>query len=572
MNEMEKESIKLYLDETSEHDEKDAFPHFYDMRRLLQTVTAMNADDVEILIAPGVYWIDNSDAADTVKPEGEETVPYGEIVRFRNLTLRGMGADAGEVVIAGNRGNAHGACGNYTMFHFIGESLTVENLTFGNYCNVDLEYPLNPGKNHKKRTEVITQAQIGHMEGSALHAKNCGFVSRLNLVPICGADNSSYQNCYFECGDDSLNGNARYIECEFKLYSDKPIYAAHDKGAIFSDCRFHCISNKGSGRTKQYLTKQGGYVSLSNCEFIANGSIGIEWTPYPSCYTKCHQTGVMLNGTPIQIGLPNKTTQKMIETKEVNAELAMKFCTFEESGFAFDFTCEPENGAEGIVLDNCTLVMGYCRPHDTLDYDKWEGAEAENVWRHTQYEATDARGEAGGIIPTVQGAGFFFADKRLASHDLKLELQLNPAKTEGQGFGSAGQYLDIGIQMDARTISGYALRIKRVSAAADAVAFMLVQYREGRTMVISEEKLSSCFITNCLVTLEIKEDLMTANVKTTGVQPEYKRGKYLHNISLESKIERNEHSGVMILSTSTIGTGGWQNTTMVQKIRVSSYE
>ena len=47
-------------------------------------------------------------------------------------------------------GNDHGAKGNYTLFHFSGEQLEMENLTLGNYCCVDLDYALDPAQSVKK--------------------------------------------------------------------------------------------------------------------------------------------------------------------------------------------------------------------------------------------------------------------------------------------------------------------------------------------------------------------------------------------------------------------------------------
>ena len=57
----------------------------------------------------------------------------------------------------------------------------MENLTLGNYCCVDLDYALDPAQSVKKRTEAITQAQLADTNADKFHAKNCRFVSRLNL-------------------------------------------------------------------------------------------------------------------------------------------------------------------------------------------------------------------------------------------------------------------------------------------------------------------------------------------------------------------------------------------------------
>lgn len=46
------------------------------------------------------------------------------------------------------------------MFDFWGDGLSVKNLTMGNYCNVDLEFPLKKELGRKKRMSAITQAHV----------------------------------------------------------------------------------------------------------------------------------------------------------------------------------------------------------------------------------------------------------------------------------------------------------------------------------------------------------------------------------------------------------------------------
>ena len=54
----------------------------------------------------------------------------------------------------------NGAIGNWNTIGIAGSDFKAENITFGNYCNVDLEYAPDPSKNHKKRCSSITQAQV----------------------------------------------------------------------------------------------------------------------------------------------------------------------------------------------------------------------------------------------------------------------------------------------------------------------------------------------------------------------------------------------------------------------------
>ena len=102
-----------------------------------------SASPMTVYIRPGVYWIDDPDDP-TVKVGKDGQVPFGMTVRCAYLHLVGMGKNPQDVVLASQRGQMQGAVGNFTMFDFWVKTLRVENMTLGNYCNVDLVYPLNP--------------------------------------------------------------------------------------------------------------------------------------------------------------------------------------------------------------------------------------------------------------------------------------------------------------------------------------------------------------------------------------------------------------------------------------------
>ena len=71
--------------------------------------------------------------------------------------------------------------------------------------------------------------------------------------------------------------------------------------------------------------------------------------------------------------------------------------------------------------------------------------------------------------------------------NMDITLNVDPAKTAGQGFGSAtGQYLDLYIKFDTQTLTGYALRIIRTTKYSNAVDFQLMKYENGIATPISE--------------------------------------------------------------------------------------
>lgn len=244
-----------------------------------------------VLVAPSVYWVDDPEDA-TVRTDKGGT-PFAIHLNCDSLSIIGLSNNPEDIVFAVNRGQTQGAVGNFTMFNFSGQSLDIKNITFGNYCNVDLIYPRNPDFNRKKRKDAIVQAQIGICDGTdRLYAENCRFISRLNLCPFVGARRSLYDNCYFECTDDALSGSAIYLDCRFTFFSSKPFYSTAETGAVFLNCDITCL---GSG--VQHFTKIPGQVTAIDTKFNSEKPIEIKWTRDPSDIV-CYQENITLNGKP----------------------------------------------------------------------------------------------------------------------------------------------------------------------------------------------------------------------------------------------------------------------------------
>ena len=275
--------------------------------RTFQDAATHFRDGITVYINPGVYWIDDPDDA-TVKVGENGREPFGMVVKCKNLRLVGRGERPEDVVLASQRGQTQGAIGNFTMFDFWCDKLVVENLTMGNYCNVDLVYPRNPLLSRQKRSDAITQAHVGYVHGDSLTARRVRFISRLNLNPLTGAKHSYYEDCHFECTDDALNGTATYRHCTFDLYGQKPFWSTFGRGPLFIDCDFNVM---GDNR-EMYFCKQGGPVTIVDCRYHApSDSIYIGWTAYPQPWLRCYQHNFTLNGNPYIIGSrqPQNTLQ-----------------------------------------------------------------------------------------------------------------------------------------------------------------------------------------------------------------------------------------------------------------------
>ncbi len=895
---------------------------------------------ITVYIAPFVYWVDAPDGEEILRPSKGRREPYGMEIDCDCLHLIGLAENPEEVVLAGNRGQSHGAYGNYTLFYFRVRHLEVSGLTMGNYCSVDLDYPFNPALNRRRRTDVITQAQLARQSGDKLLAKDCRFVGRLNLCPICGGERCLYYRCHFESTDDALNGRAVYVECDFDFYGSRPLYDTTGSGAVFLGCLFRGRT-KGDGiEGKQYFTKESGPVTVVSCEYRREigkpegngegreagrrGAIKeageakeageskeageakeideprgirkseeprIGWTKYPLPQLRCYQYEMtireglfrrpvvvggeaaaetvfmegkgVLNGYRLETGqgvvyntfnllrgmdewdpmgvkeivlragmdrIPTlltveafgqdcgfgqecdfdgtlgngfdtggglgrecdydgalgqgcdcagildqdcdlgaaagqrlisgepgimlraqafyyygeraenvkvfyktheedgayvrltdygdgtclvegnnagKTKRRVLiyavtpEGLEAAAELTvwpriqaapklqdmprivqenrgrcrlfygLKLGDYEDRSCIFWYRCKDAEGKNPMLTavsrgglpmreypltsgDEGYYLMARMTPSHTcsrqgkvveaisgrriVKEDIWEKISEDGrrviidtdfsnmpvvlqekilpgFWTVDAARPMDAAEAAGwneqdggaktpwkygrtgngsigcGLYQNVQGARLRYTPSAGEYGDMTLRMRADPAKTAGQGFGSAGQYMDVCIKFDTAALSGYGVRIIRTKEASDGVKFILIQYEHGTVRYLSEGVMASCYRTDCEITLQVKSNQLTAHGESKPVRNEskaaggepgtaheksetarvYAGGRpYADVVDLSAEIEENLYGGIAIWHTGTPGTGGWQNTTMLHYLEVSA--
>ena len=153
--------------------------------------------------------------------------------------------------------------------------------------------------------------------------------------------------------------------------------------------------------------------------------------------------------------------------------------------------------------------------------------------------------------------------------NMEVLLEADPAKSAGQGFGSAGQYLDVCIKTDTDTLDGYGLRIIRTAAHSDAVSMYLIQYVRGQAQCISREVVTNCFVTGCRIWVRYENGILSAKAWTvtepTVVQQE--RG-YARGVELTAEVGRRENAELLIWHTGSLGTENWRNTTMLHGVSI----
>lgn len=265
-----------------------------------------------LYIAPWVYWIDNPDDPEIRLPKKVGGAPIGLEINCEWLKFQGLSDDAQNVVLASNRGQTMGAKGNFTMLDIKGEGTSAENITFGNYCNIDLVYPLNPKLNRKKRGSAIVQAQLIFSNGDKVMARNSRFISRLNLGPFWGSKRTLFDRCHFESTDDALNGTAVYLNCTFGIYSSKPFGHTSGTGAVFLNCDIQSFT-----REQQYFVKGSGPVAAIDTRCTGENVNYLGWRDIPNTEARYYQYQVSLNNKPITVSNDFTNTTVDMTNKEI---------------------------------------------------------------------------------------------------------------------------------------------------------------------------------------------------------------------------------------------------------------
>jgi hypothetical protein len=268
---------------------------FNTIRKALAALSdGTEAEPMTLYIAP---WVDDPDDPAIRQPVPGVGGPFGAVVECEWLRFYGLTEDPANVVLACNRGQTHGSNGNFTMFNIRGDGLSAENVTFGNYCNIDLEFPLVPALNRPRRASAIVQAQLVFSNADRAWARNTRFVSRLNLCPFSGAKRLLFDRCYFECTDDALAPTGVYLNSRLVIFSSRPFYSTRGDGAVFLNCDFEFRTS-----SRQYFTKSDSPVAVIDSRFHhRTDDLYIDWSGAPRDEVRGYQSNVTLNGKPYRI-------------------------------------------------------------------------------------------------------------------------------------------------------------------------------------------------------------------------------------------------------------------------------
>lgn len=236
----------------------------------------------------------------------------------------------------------------------------------------------------------------------------------------------------------------------------------------------------------------------------------------------------------------------------------------DDSLLSTDFQDFPVDNQPEIIPGFWTLD-GY-KPADT-NRQPWSVDMGSNYWSYGK----GFNGAMGyGVVQAQKGARMLYTPLENKDCDMQVAWQVDPTKLGGQGFGSAtDQYMDVYINFDTRTLTGYALRIERTIKYGNAVDFTLMKYDKGKVTPVSETVSSTCYRTGCTIALNTKhltqnQISLSADVTTTTQQPDTKLPTEVH---LRADVPSQPYSGFGLQHTGSCG----ESTTMIHgvKVRVS---
>jgi Pectinesterase len=205
-----------YLVDSSLQQDDPAQKKFKTLQAAYAAAPAGTADHPTVIaIKPDVYFLRGGDT------EASMTITKSYI------TFLGLTDDRRKVVLADNRGNKEGASNNGYILMVNATGFTMMNLTLVNYCNLDYEYPGDPSKNLKARSQVITQAVALDAQGDKHVYSHVALLSRLDTTFI-RTTRSYFTHVYIEGTDDFIGGG------QVGVWEDSEVYFPTGNGVMSS--------------------------------------------------------------------------------------------------------------------------------------------------------------------------------------------------------------------------------------------------------------------------------------------------------------------------------------------------
>jgi hypothetical protein len=302
-----------YLVDSSLQQDDPAAKKFKTLEAAYAAAPAGTADKPTVIgIKPDVYLL-----------RASESAPYSINVTKNYITFLGLTDDRRKVVLADNRGNKEGATNNGYILDVNATGFSMVNLTIMNYCNLDYEYPGDPSKNLKKRSDVITQAVAIQMQGDKHLYSHVAFLSRLDTTFI-RTTRSYFTNVFIEGTDDFLGGGT------VGVFNDSEVYFPTGNGVMSASGLTFINTVFKASRGLEFYKGFGNPDTLINCVMpVDTPQSPVTWMAWDE--TPVHQNLFSLTyhvkdaaGKPMRIrdkikGPPTYTLSRELSEEEVKA-------------------------------------------------------------------------------------------------------------------------------------------------------------------------------------------------------------------------------------------------------------
>ena len=234
---------------------------------------------------------------------------------------------------------------------------------------------------------------------------------------------------------------------------------------------------------------------------------------------------------------------------------APRYIPNQDYSYETDFTDFPIQ-QQYQIKNGFWTVDGY-HPKD-IEYYKWEVDSIQN-WIYTTHKGQT------GLMNVARGARLRFTPIQGTYMNMSIDLKVSPLKTAGQGFGSAtGQYMDVCLKFDTKTLTGYGLRIIRTTKYSDAVDFYFVKYNNGKIKQISKEISAICYQAPCYIKVENRGKQLIADIRTDyHMKADDPRA---HNVHITAEMDTcTPLGGFAIQHTGS----GWDNASCLQHLKIN---
>jgi hypothetical protein len=191
----------------------------------------------------------------------DTTTPYtpGLTISKSYITLLGLTNNQRNVVLYGDQGNEEGA-GNSTQTYdgyvisVSATGFTARNLTIGNFCNVNYEYPGGPGvpaQTVPERSSTVTQAVAIQTSGDKHVFDHVSLLSKLDTTFI-GSTRGYFTNVYIEGTNDFIGGGTISVWQNSYTYYPTGNGEGTVSGTVYIDSTFQYADIPGGGSMEFY--------------------------------------------------------------------------------------------------------------------------------------------------------------------------------------------------------------------------------------------------------------------------------------------------------------------------------